>query len=111
VLLFHTKITQIYLGSGVLVSVDMCNEVADNRPLTFFFSYDYLILDNATTCIPSAFTSWGYRVPSRLGVIMLYGEVYLIQHYVIKYVNDLREVGGFFRVLRCPTPIKLTTTI
>ena len=23
-------------------------------------------------------------------------EVYLIQHYVIKFVSDLRQVGGFF---------------
>ena len=25
-----------------------------------------------------------------------HGEVYLIQHYVIKFVIDLRQVGGFF---------------
>ena len=24
-----------------------------------------------------------------------YGEVYSIQHYVIKFVSDLRQVGGF----------------
>jgi hypothetical protein len=28
-----------------------------------------------------------------------YGEVFLIQHYVIKFVSDLRQVGGFLRVL------------
>ena len=38
------------------------------------------------------------------------GEVYSIQHYVIKFVSDLRYVGGFLRVLRFP-PIKLTGTI
>ena len=38
-------------------------------------------------------------------------EVYSIQHYVIKFVNDLRQVGGFPRVLRFPPPIKPTTTI
>ena len=32
------------------------------------------------------------------------GEVYSIQHYVIKYVSDLRQVGGFLRFL---PPIKL----
>jgi hypothetical protein len=36
------------------------------------------------------------------------GEVYSIQHYVIKFVTDLRQVGGF---LRFPPPIKLTATI
>jgi hypothetical protein len=28
-----------------------------------------------------------------------------VQHYVIKFVSDLRQVGGF---LRFPPPIKLT---
>ena len=34
-----------------------------------------------------------------------------VQHYVIKFVSDLRQVGGFLRVLRFPPPIKLTATI
>jgi hypothetical protein len=29
----------------------------------------------------------------------IHGEMYLIQHYVIKFVSDLRQVGGFLRVL------------
>jgi hypothetical protein len=40
-----------------------------------------------------------------------HGEVYLIQHFVIKFVSDMRRVGGFLQVLRFPPPIKLTTTI
>jgi hypothetical protein len=28
----------------------------------------------------------------------VHGEVYSIQHYVIKFVSDLRQVGGFLRV-------------
>ena len=36
------------------------------------------------------------------------GEVYPIQHYVIKFVSDLRQAGGF---LWFPPPIKLTATI
>jgi hypothetical protein len=39
------------------------------------------------------------------------GEVYSIQHYVIKFVSDLQQVGGFLWVLRFPPPIKLTATI
>jgi hypothetical protein len=38
-------------------------------------------------------------------------EVYSTQHYVIKFVSDLRQVGGFLRVLQFPPPIKLTATI
>ena len=30
----------------------------------------------------------------------IHGEVYSIQHYVIKYVSDLRQVGGFLWLLR-----------
>ena len=41
----------------------------------------------------------------------IHGEVYSIQHYVIKFVSDLRQVSGFLRVLRFPPPIKLTATI
>ena len=26
---------------------------------------------------------------------LMNGEVYLMQHYVIKFVSDLRQVGGF----------------
>jgi hypothetical protein len=34
-----------------------------------------------------------------------------MQHYVIRFVTDLRFVGGFQQVLRFPPPLKLTATI
>jgi hypothetical protein len=37
------------------------------------------------------------------------GEVYNIM--LMKFVSDLRHVGGFLRVLGFPPPIKLTNTI
>ena len=37
----------------------------------------------------------------------VHGEVYSIQRYMIKYVSNLRQFGGFHRVLRLPPPIKL----
>jgi hypothetical protein len=42
---------------------------------------------------------------------LVHGEEYSIQHYVIKFVSDLRQVGGFLRVLWFPPSIKLTATI
>jgi hypothetical protein len=39
------------------------------------------------------------------------GEVYSIQHYVMKFVSDLRQVTGFLWVLQFPPPIELTATI
>ena len=41
----------------------------------------------------------------------VHGELYSIQHYVIKFVSDLRQVGGFLRVHLFPPPINLTATI
>ena len=40
-----------------------------------------------------------------------HGEVYLIQHYVIQFANDLWQIGGVLQALRFPPPIKLTATI
>ena len=39
------------------------------------------------------------------------GEVYSIQHYVIKFVSGLRQVCGFLQVFLFPPPGKLTATI
>ena len=41
----------------------------------------------------------------------VHGKAYSIEHYVIKFVSDLRQVGGFLWVLQFPPPIELTTTI
>ena len=40
-----------------------------------------------------------------------HGEVYWMQHYVNKFVSDLRHNGGFHLVLRFPPLIKQTATI
>ena len=47
----------------------------------------------------------------RVGSNPAHGELYSMQYYVIKYVNDLRQVSDFLRVLRFPPPIKLIATI
>ena len=41
----------------------------------------------------------------------IHGKVYRIQHYVVKLVSDLQQIGGFLCVLRFPLPIKLTANI
>ena len=47
----------------------------------------------------------------QLGILtsLVISAYHSIQHYVIKCVSDLRQVGGFLWVLRFPLPIKLTT--
>ena len=44
----------------------------------------------------SAYHHWSCELESHSG------EVYLVQHYVIKFVSDLRQIGGFLRVLWFP---------
>ena len=50
-------------------------------------------------------------VPNVVNLNPAHGDVYSIQHYVIKFVSDLRQIGDFRRVLRFPPLIKLTATI
>jgi hypothetical protein len=62
-----------------------------------------MVVGFTTAYVLSAYHHWccEFESLSRRGV----------QHYVIKFVSDLRQVGGFLRVLRFPPPIKLTATI
>ena len=53
-------------------------------------------------------------VPIATKVVSLnptHSEAYSIQHYVAKFLSDLRQVGGFLWVLLFPPPIKLTPMI
>jgi hypothetical protein len=77
----------------------------DTRCKIFFDSIYYII-----------FFLLKFKLLYSYGVVIVssnsvHGEVQSIQHYVIMFVNDLRQVGGFLRVLRFPPPIKLTATI
>jgi hypothetical protein len=87
-----------------------------------------LLNNEAVKCVPVSFeilleifsfefSSWGHSSRDRMvgrfaiSVYHVHGEVYLIQHYVIKFVSGLRQTGGFLRVLQFPPPIKLAATI
>jgi len=61
---------------------------------------DRMVVGFTTTCAISAYhhLSCEFEPCS--------GEVYSIQHYVIKFVSYLRQVGGFLRAIRFPSPIK-----
>jgi hypothetical protein len=66
---------------------------------------DHMVVGVTTTCAISAYHYLSCEFEPRSG------EVYSIQHYVVKFVSDLRQVGCFHQVLRFPPPIKLSTTI
>ena len=59
---------------------------------------DLMAFGYATTYAISAYHEFKY-------------EVYSIQHHMIKFVSDLRQVGGFLRVLRFHPQSKQTATI
>jgi hypothetical protein len=66
---------------------------------------DRMVVGFTTTCAISAITT------NVVGSNPVHSEVYSIQHYVIKFISNLRQVGGFLRVLRFPPPIKLAAMI
>jgi hypothetical protein len=64
--------------------------------------HDHMVVGFTTTYANSANHHWCCEFESRSGRG--------VQHYVIKFVSDLRQVSGFLRVLWFPPPIKLTAT-
>ena len=74
---------------------------------THFFNrgrrgHEGMVVGFTTTYAISAYHHWCYECEFRSG--------WGVQHYVIKFVSDLCQVGGFLRVLRFPPPMKLTAT-
>jgi len=64
---------------------------------------DRMVVWFTTTYAISAYHHWCCKFESRSGRG--------VQHYVINFVSDLRQVSGFLRVLLFPPPIKRTATI
>jgi hypothetical protein len=50
-------------------------------------------------------------ITTKVSLNPIHGEMYSIKHFVIKFVSDFRQIGGFLLVHRFPPPIKLTATI
>jgi hypothetical protein len=80
-----------------------CIVYISNRPQQFLDANRFFSIQHKPTII-CAITKVVSSNPT-------YVKAQSIQHYMIKFVNDLRKVGGFLRVLRFPPPIKLTATI
>ena len=63
-----------------------------------------LALNNNHCTITNTISAYYWVVSSN----PVHGDVYSIQHYVINFISELRQVGGFPQVLRFPPPINLT---
>ena len=90
--------------------------------------YRYLLLGKLQVLLPNMFVYWmltsqySWGRPGRDHMVVGFTITYAIsayhhwccefeswsgrgvQHYVIKFVSDLRQVGGFLQVLRFPPP-------
>jgi len=64
---------------------------------------DRMVVGFTTTYAIGVYHHWCCEFESRSG--------WGVQHYVIKFVSDLRQVEGFLLVLRFPPPIKMTAAI
>ena len=93
---YSANLVKIRLG-GVIGSLESSIDGDRDRR-----GRDRMVVGFTTTCAISA--GFVYSNPT-------HNEVYSIQHYVITFVSDLWQVGGFLQVLRFPPPIKLTATI
>ena len=84
------------VNRGNMVTANLCSII-----------YMYIVLCTVNILLWSSWScfygSWIYNYLC-LSPLALWG-VYSIQHYVIKFVRDLRQVGGFLRLLRFPPPI------
>jgi hypothetical protein len=93
-----------YVGIGWLNPFNLCQHVKKNRYKKVIrnVGIGWLLYKHDWSCIESVYHHWccEFQSRSRGGV----------QHYVIKFVSELRQVSGFLGILRFPPPIKLTTT-
>ena len=102
-----------------VLSVDFgINDTLYTQLYTYFHSINYIFfLDGPVVVVIVLYLYLQLPVQSvptttkALSSNPAHGEVYSIQHYVIKFISKLPQVGGFLRVLPLPPPIKLTATI
>jgi hypothetical protein len=64
---------------------------------------DHMVIGFTTAYAISHYHHWCCEFQSR--------SEWGVQHYVITFVSDMRQVSGFLQVLWFPSPIKLTATI
>ena len=91
--IIYNNISQIWslLNVMLLRTIVTLTEVFFKKGLRDRRGCDRMVVGFTTTYVISAYHHWCSEFESRSG--------WGIQHYVIKFVGDLRQVGGFLRVL------------
>jgi hypothetical protein len=106
-----TKLTVLYdnISLSNMLWPFLCSMIWDERCCCLFYWYwwkcwsSLFKLSYHNTYEISAYHHLCCEFESRSGLG--------VQHYVIKFVSNLQQVGGFLRFLRFHAPIKLTATI
>ena len=98
------------------ISIDVpditTNNKANTLPLKILININILMLILITLFICSNQNNVNSALHEPLYILWLaHGEVYSMQHYVMIFVSDIRQVCGFLVILRCLPPIKLIVTI
>ena len=100
---YQLRVTFMCVNDSFVILVFICSLIVFSFHTGDRRGRDQMVVGFTTTYIISAYHQWCCEFESRSGRG--------VQHYVIKFVSDLRQVGGFLRVHRFPPPIKLTATI
>jgi hypothetical protein len=103
-----THILYVYCQKTVTTNYSSHDIVAlETNPFYMYLKYfrnhsgrDCMVVGFTTTCVISDYHHESFESEPRS-----------IQHYVIKFVSDLRQIGGFLLALLFPPPIKLTVMI
>ena len=101
--IISTIIYDILLGVSILPFVYNFDIWSGIVPTVWYVLFFILLTTIWKSAAQNAYHLWCCVFDSRSGQG--------IQHYVIKFVSDLRQIDCFLRVLRFPPPIKLTSTI
>jgi Na+-transporting NADH:ubiquinone oxidoreductase subunit NqrD len=112
---FHFDSIKLYHGGNKLSVIELMMRSAFYQ--TNKISWNFIVLANRNVTPLGHFILKPIRTRDRMVIELITTDVVssnidqVVQHYVIKFVSDLRHFVGFLRVLRFPPPIKLTATI
>jgi hypothetical protein len=74
------------------------------------FPLEQNLIDSSAISTPEALGA-ATRIKADMHSATVHDLINVVHEYVMKFVSDLRQIGGFLWVLRFPSPIKLTTMI
>jgi hypothetical protein len=110
ILALHSRHCFLFLHC-ILGNVSYCSWCHETSVCFLFNCWKIISLYDKGTSWPWSYGSWIYNYLCNQCLSMRILIRASVQHYVIKFVSDLQQVGGFLWVLQFPPSIKLIATI